>query len=280
LTFKGKTILVTGGAGSIGSALVKKLLEYDPKSIRILDIDEYGLFKLRSEVKDEKVRLLLGDIRNSERVRLAVKGVDIVFHTAALKHVGICQYNPDEAIETDIIGTLNVVKSSLEEQSVKKFIYLSSDKAVNPNAIYGCCKLLGEFLVNWANQIQQNDKKFATVRFCNVWETRGNINEIWHQQMSEGKPLTVTSKDMVRYFTSLPEAIALIIKAAVMADGGEIFVPHHVAASNIYELASKMSGNIEIIGIRPGEKLVEQLLTNDEKDRSQLTDDFYIIRQV
>lgn len=282
--FEGKTIVVTGGAGSIGSALVKRLLKFKPKSIRVLDIDEYGLFKLKQEIRVETVRCLIGDIRDRERVELALRGADIVVHCAALKHVDINEYNPDEAIRTNVLGTLNVLKVAVEEKSIKKVVLTGSDKAVYPVSLYGTTKLLAELLFKWADNITPKNKVFCIARFCNVIESRGNVFEVWKKQMENGKPLTITDKHAIRYFMQIDDAVELIISCIVFGKGKEVFIPRKCVKLNIADLAAEkaikagLSKKMVRVGLRPGEKLVEELVTFQERKSTINRGNFAIIK--
>lgn len=267
--WKGKTCLVTGGAGSIGSHLVCKLLgeirnskrvENGPKSIRVLDLSEYNLFKLRELVRrDERVRLLLGDIRDANRVEMAVKGTDIVIHMAAVKHVDIAYYNPWEAVNTNVIGTKNVIEACLREPSVKKVVFTSSDKAVNPIGLYGVTKLIGEKSFEWAADIQ-NEKDFCIMRFGNVIESSGNVFEIWKMQNNKGLSVTLTGRDMKRYFWTMKECVNFIIKSMNIIKNRDLLIPK-MKEYNLYDLAIKKGYSIRFVPPRPDEKLAEDLMT-------------------
>jgi len=274
--YAGKVILVTGGAGSIGSEIVKKLLEYEPKVVRVFDNNETGLFELQQELQKENLRMFVGDIRDKERCKRAIEDVDIVFHSAALKHVPLCEYNPFEAVKTNIIGTQNIIDAAIDEE-VEKFLTISTDKAVNPANVMGATKLLAERLTVSANFYKGKRKSvFSCVRFGNVLGSSGSVVPIFKEQIKAGGPVTLTNKNMTRFVMSISEAANLILKAAEMAQGGEVFILKmpsikiiDLAAVMIQELASKNGydpKNIElkIIGNRAGEKLYEELLTEDE----------------
>jgi UDP-N-acetylglucosamine 4,6-dehydratase len=274
--YAGKVILVTGGAGSIGSAIVKKLLEYKPKVVRVFDNNETGLFELQQELQKENLRMLVGDIRDKERCKRAIEDVDIVFHSAALKHVPLCEYNPFEAVKTNIIGTQNLIDVAIDEE-VEKFFAISTDKAVNPANVMGATKLLSERLTVSANFYKGERKSvFSCVRFGNVLGSSGSVVPIFKEQIKAGGPVTLTNKNMTRFVMSISEAANLILKAAEMAQGGEVFILKmpsikiiDLAAVMIQELASKNGYDpkhidLKIIGNRAGEKLYEELLTEDE----------------
>ncbi len=285
--FRSKDILVTGGCGSIGSKLVEQLLRYDVKRVRVLDHNESGLFHLQERLKQhEKLRTLIGDIRDKERLRWAMLDVDIVFHAAALKHVPLCEYNPFEAVSTNVYGTQNLINVARDEK-VDKFIAISTDKAVNPINTMGAAKLLSEKLVLTA-PLGDVRPAFSCVRFGNVLNTDGSVIPIFEEQIKNGEPVTVTSKEMVRFFMSMNDAIALILKAAQKASGREIFILKmdamrivDLAEVMIEELAPRYDHDdikIEIIGIRPGEKIYELLMTEEEAQYAEDWGDMFILK--
>jgi UDP-N-acetylglucosamine 4,6-dehydratase/5-epimerase len=273
---KNKTILITGGAGSVGSALTKTILNYPVKSIRIFDINEYALFSLGRSIKDSRLRLLLGNILDKDRLELACKNVDIVFHTAAIKNIEISEYNPIETIDVNINGTMNLIKSILHNEP-KKFVNISTDKAANPSTLYGSTKRLGEHLTTWAGKHTQSKTKFSSVRFGNIFETRGNVFEVWNQELKNNTPLSITDKNMTRYFFHIDDAINFVLECMLLTNKGEIFVPK-MKSYNIQSLANKISKNQKVIGLRKGEKLDEELLTNDELKNSIEKRNMWIIK--
>lgn len=274
--YKGKTILVTGGAGSIGSELVKTLLDMDPYAIRVFDNNETGLFNLEQMLKSEKIRSLVGDVRDQERLKRAFEDVDIVFHAAALKHVPLCEFNPFDGVKTNVIGTQNVLDAALNEE-VDRFILISTDKAVNPTNVMGATKLLAERLTISANYYKGYRKTvLSCVRFGNVLGSRGSVVPIFKEQILRGEPITITDPAMTRFVMDIPKAVKLILKAAEVARGGEIFILK-MPVMQISDLAEAMaaemslscghvSKEIEIctIGRRAGEKLYEELMTEFE----------------
>lgn len=272
---KNKTILITGGAGSIGSVLAKKILEYPVKIVRILDIDEYGLFRLKRSINDNRIRLLLGSILDKERIEIAANNVDIIIHTAAVKNIEITEFNPIETIDTNINGTVNMIKVVIRNKP-KKFVNISTDKAVDSTTLYGTTKQLGEKLTSWAGS-HGLSTKFASVRLGNVFETKGNVFEIWHDENKNKKPLSITDTAMKRYFFHINEAVDFILQCLPLVDKGEIFVPK-MKSYDVGDLASKISNKHKIIGLRQGEKIEEVLISNKEKEKSDERKDMWIIR--
>lgn len=273
---KNKTILVTGGAGSIGSILTKKLLEYPIRSIRVLDIDEHALFKLNRSINDSRLRPLLGSVLDKERIEMAGNQADIVFHMAAVKNLEITEYNPIEAIETNINGTVNMIKMAIRNKP-EKFINVSTDKAAEPTTLYGTTKQLSERLTSWAGA-HIVTTKFASVRFANVIETRGNVFEIWNEELKNNKPLSITDSAMERYFFHVDEAIEFILHCLILVNTGEIFVPK-MKSYSIKKLAMNLSNKHKKIGIRQGEKINEVLITESEKKIAEERNNMWIIKQ-
>lgn len=272
--FENKGILVTGGCGSIGSEIVKQLLKYNPSKVRVFDNNESNLFHLGQELKSEKIRLLIGDIRDRNRVYRAMKGVDIVFHAAALKHVPLCEYNPFEAVSTNVLGTENLISAAMDN-NVEKFIGISTDKAVNPINTMGATKLLSEKIII-DTSISAANTKFCCVRFGNVLDSVGSVIPIFRKQIKNKGPLTITDKEMTRFFMTMSDAISLVLKAAKITRGGEIFILKmdvikiiDLAKALIEELGPKYGHKpqdieIEFIGKRLGEKMHESLMTEEE----------------
>jgi len=273
---KNKTILITGGAGSIGSVLVKKILEFPVKTVRVLDIDEHALFKLNKKVNDKRVRLLLGSITDKERIEMAGYNVDIILHLAAIKNIEISEFNPIETIDINVQGMINLLKMSMINKP-KKFLNISTDKAAEPSTLYGTTKQICERLVSWAG-VHMDSTKFASIRLGNVRETRGNVFEIWNEENKNKKPLSITHPEMERYFVHADEAVDNILKCISITNAGEIFVPK-MKSYKIKDLASEISKKHKIIGIRQGEKLEEILITEQEKSSAQEKDNMWIIRQ-
>lgn len=288
--FEGKTILVTGGTGTIGLEIVKQLLNSNPKRIRIFSNDENGIYNTAEYFSDNaKLRYLMGDVRDFNRVSLACRKVDIIYHAAAMKHVPISEFNPFEAIKTNVNGTQNVIHAALEN-NVEKVIGISTDKAVNPINTMGATKLLSEKLLIDANFYRGDAKTvFSVVRFGNVLGSRGSVIPKFVSQIERGGPVTVTDFNMNRFVMTISDAIALILKATGMAKGGEIFVLKSMRALNLKDLAevliqefsnkNQKNNSIKIIeiGIRPGEKLYEKLLTDEEAKHTVETKDMFIV---
>ena len=271
---KNKKILVSGG-GSIGSKLVKKLLEYPISSIRVLDVNEHALFELKHQINDPRLRLLLGSILDKERIEMAGKNVDIIFHTAAIKNIEISEFNPIETIDTNINGTVNMIKMAIRNK-VKIFLNVSTDKAVEPTTLYGTTKQLTEKLTTWAG-IHNEGIKFASVRFGNVMDSRGNVFELWEKELKNKKPLSITHPLTERYFFKSDEATNFILKSLLEINMGEVFIPK-MKSYKIKNLAQKYSKKYKIIGLRQGEKLKETLITKEEMKNSLEKNDMWILR--
>jgi FlaA1/EpsC-like NDP-sugar epimerase len=287
--YEDKVILVTGGVGSIGSEIIRKILEYNPKAVRVLDSNETGLFDLEQELQSEKIRLFVGDVKDKERLKKAMEDVDIVFHAAALKHVPLCEYNPFEAVKTNVIGTQNLIDVVMDEE-VEKFITISTDKAVNPINVMGATKLLAERLTISANFYKgKRATIFSCVRFGNVLNSRGSVIPLFKRQICSGGPITITHQEMTRFIMSIPSAIELVLKSAEMAQGGEIFILKmkkmkiiDLAEVLIDELAPKYGYNakeieITFVGDRGVEKISEELITKDEAANVYEDEKMYII---
>ncbi|MFC2136425.1 polysaccharide biosynthesis protein [Bacteroidota bacterium] len=285
--FEEKDILVTGGCGSIGSEIVRQLLQYNPKRVRIFDNSEKEHFFLKDKIDSKVTRHLVGDIRDRDRLDRAMKGVDIVFHAAALKHVSLCEYNPFEAVQTNVVGTQNIIISAIQN-NVEKVIGISTDKAVNPINTMGASKLLSEkLLVN--SPIVESDTVFSCVRFGNVLASSGSVIPIFKEQIENGKDITITSDNMTRFFMTISEAVSLVLKTAEKMVGGEIFVLkmkslriRDLAEVMIEELSPRYGRNpksvkIKYLGVRPGEKLYESLTTPEEMPFVEEQEDMFVI---
>ncbi|MBN1324544.1 MAG: polysaccharide biosynthesis protein [Methanotrichaceae archaeon] len=283
--YRGKTVLVTGGVGSIGSQLVRGLIQYHPQSVRILDNNETGLFDLEQELKSDLIRPLVGDVRDLDRLRRAFEGVDLVFHAAALKHVPICEFNPFDAVKTNVLGTQNVLDAALDEE-VEKVIMISTDKAVNPTNVMGATKLLAERLTISANSYRGSRRTvLSCVRFGNVLGSRGSVVPLFKKQIERGDPLTITDVEMTRFIMDIPKAVELILKAAEIATGGEIFILK-MPVMKISDLTQVMIEELspegmkiesKNIGRRPGEKMYEELMTELEATNAYESEDMIVV---
>ena len=267
MLIKDSKVLITGAAGSIGSVLARKIAEYNPSKLLLLDQDETGIFEISEEIKNSEP--FVADVTNRERINeiFVENEPDIIFHSAAYKHVPLMERQIKEAVRNNIFGTENVAEASIRNK-VDKFIFISTDKAINPISVYGVTKRIGEMICGSLND--KNKTKFISVRFGNVISSRGSVIPTFEKQIAKGGPVTVTHPDMERYFMSMEEAIDLILKAAKLGKGGEIFILDMGKQIKIIDLAKKMiaeSGkNIEIVFTepRPGEKLSEELLNGTE----------------
>lgn len=283
--FNKKIILITGGTGSFGKAFLYHLLKYYSfKKIIIFSRDEYKQYQLQNEIKllktksKTKVRFLIGDVRDLNRLNLALKGVDYVVHAAALKHIPIAEYNPLECIKTNIIGAENVVFASLA-QKVKKVIALSTDKACNPINLYGATKLAADKIFTNANYYRSNNKEtiFSVVRYGNVINSRGSVLNLFHKLKSQGaESLPLTDVKMTRFFITLEQSVKFVLKSFERMKGSEIFVPK-LPTIKIIDILRAFNLKPNIIGIRPGEKLHEILCVKDESNQTIEFKDHYVI---
>lgn len=273
--FKNKTVLITGGAGSLGSALTKKILEFPVDSVRILDINEHSLFQLNHSINDSRLRILLGSIVDKDRIDMATKDTDIIFHVAAIKNIEISEFNPFETVEININGTMNLLKTTMMYKP-KKFLYISTDKAVDPSTLYGSTKQISERLVNWA-YVHNKNIKFSTIRFGNIMETRGNVFELWRDQKQKNLSLSITDPKMKRYFFHMSDAVDFILQCLLLCKGGDTFVPK-MSLYSMNTLANQISHRHKVIGRRKGEKLCEKLMSDYEKSIAIKKDNMWIIR--
>jgi FlaA1/EpsC-like NDP-sugar epimerase len=270
--FNNKIIVVTGGTGSIGAELVRQLLSHQPRQIRIFSRDETKQYDLLEDLNfPENLRLFIGDIRDRNRLDLAFREADIILHAAAMKHVPLCEYNPFEAVQTNIIGSQNVIEAALANK-VSKVIAISTDKAVNPTNIMGTSKLIMEKLfINVNHFMKSTGTDFSCVRFGNVTWARGSVLPIWKKQADKNKSIRLTNSEMTRFLMSRPQAAELVLKAATYSQGGEIFILK-MPAIRVADLAELFiskyypDNNISITnhGFRPGEKKHEDLF--DQSD--------------
>ena len=288
--FQNKMILVTGGTGSIGLGLIKQLIKCKPKHIRIFSNDENSIVEIKELIGENKMfQFMVGDVRDKDRLRLAIRNVDIVFHAAAMKHIDICEQNPFDAVKTNVVGTSNILEVAIIE-NVSKFIFISTDKATNPTSTLGGSKLLAERLTSDASSYVGTGKtKFAIVRFGNVIGSRGSVFQIFQKQIVNGKPLTITDARMTRFIMSISEAAQMILKVTHKAKDGEIFILK-MPSVRIEDLAvgmlkvfkkrfvkSSISSKIKISKSRERERFHEFLVTNEEIPYCYDIEDMYKI---
>jgi len=289
--FNDKRVMVTGACGTVGSELVRQLLEdYQAEELIALDNNESALFFLEQQFsKHEEAHFFLADIRDCSKLSRIMNGIDVIFHAAAFKHVILCERSPFEAVQTNIIGVRNIIKGAMENQ-VKKVIFTSSDKAVNPTNVMGTSKLMGERLMTAANSnMRDTGSIFASTRFGNVLGSRGSVIPIFREQIRQGGPITLTDPDMTRFIMSIKEAVRLVIDSAAFARGGEVFVTkmpvsriEDLADVMIEELATFYGHNpedlsINVIGTKPGEKMYEELMSGEETRRAWELERYFVI---
>ncbi len=274
---KGKNVLVTGGGGSIGSELCRQIIKYNPAKLIIFDIYENNLYDIQMELESHypknKIEAIVGSVRDKKRLNKIFEeySPQLVFHAAAHKHVPLMEHSPLEAIKNNVFGTYNVVNCA-DEYGVERFVLISTDKAVNPTNVMGASKRLCEMIIQAKNKVSKTD--YVAVRFGNVLGSNGSVIPLFKKQIAEGGPVTVTHKDITRFFMTIPEAVGLILQAITYAEGGEIFVLDMGKPVKIYDLAVsliKLSGyepgvdiQIQFTGLREGEKLYEELLMQEE----------------
>lgn len=287
--FSGKRILVLGGTGSIGSVIVRELLKYNPKQVRVYSRDESKHQELLFDIPNhEKIRSLIGDVRDRERLHFAMRDIDIVFNAAALKHVPFCEYNPFEAVKTNVYGTQNVLDVALEH-NVEKVITISTDKAAEPNSVLGATKLLAEKLTSAANLYKGNRRTtFASVRFGNVLGSSNSLLPIIKRQVLAEKPVTITDDRMTRFIMPTEAAVQLVFEAVAHMKGGEIFVLKMPSVSiedlikayvELLQDHHRLSKKVvyRFIGARPGEKMHEKLLTEHEAEYAVEKEKLFIV---
>ncbi len=282
MPFNGKSILVTGGTGSFGRRFVEVLLrKHKPKKVVVFSRDELKQFEMQQAFPqggDSPVRYFIGDIRDPERLRRAFGAVDIVVHTAALKQIPACEFNPYEAVQTNIIGTRNVIDAAIDRK-VEKVLSLSSDKAVNPANLYGATKLCAEKLVTQSNSYSQIEgTRLSCARYGNVMGSRGSVVDVFRKQRESGK-VTLTDGRMTRFWITLDQGVDFVIRCLELMRGGEVFVPK-IPSIRVTDLVDVLAPDckVETIGIRPGEKLHELLLSADEARHAMDIDGMYMIK--
>lgn len=269
---KNKSVVVTGGLGSVGSAIIKAVLAYDVKSIKCLDNRETELFYAQRNNKNSKLSYYFADIRNKDSLNHIMRGVDLVFHAAAMKHVIICEVNPFEAINTNVLGTKNVIESCIEN-NVGKMILISTDKALNPEGVMGTTKLLAEKMISAMPHMGTEIKtKFGAVRFGNVLYSRGSVLEIWDEQLRRGDKITIVNPEMTRFIMGIPQSVELILSAAYIANNSEIFIMKMPSCSigtlseAYLEIKKTPKRHFILTGKTKGDKTHEQLLSPDDAD--------------
>jgi len=289
--FRNKKVLIIGGTGTIGQSLLRHILPGKPAVVRIFSRDEYKQFQLQQQyIGQSNIRYLIGDVRDQARLVRAMQDIDYVFHAAAMKHVPACEYNPFEAVQTNVLGTQNVILASLET-GVSKTVFTSTDKAIAPTNTYGASKLMAERLISSAQyQAGASQTKFAAVRFGNVMGSRGSVIPLFKQQITEQRKITITHREMSRFMMTVDQAAELTMKAMAYAQGGEVFVLKmpivrliDLAEVIIDEMSRQLRIDpseirIEEIGLRPGEKMFEELMTEAEARRALELPDMFIIR--
>jgi UDP-N-acetylglucosamine 4,6-dehydratase len=279
--FNNKSILITGGTGSFGKQYVRTILDkYKPKRVIVFSRDELKQFEMQQEFSSEVMRYFIGDVRDGDRLKQAMRGVDYVIHAAALKQVPAAEYNPMECIKTNINGAQNVINAAIENE-VEKVIALSTDKAANPINLYGATKLVSDKLFVAANNLVGGHKtRFAVVRYGNVVGSRGSVVPFFKKMIKNGaSELPITDSDMTRFWITLPQGVDFVLKAFLRMHGGEVFVPK-IPSSKITDLAKAVAPNLatKIIGIRPGEKLHEIMCPADDSHLTLEFHDHYVIK--
>lgn len=281
--FEGKTILITGGTGFLGRALTEEILKYKPKTIRLFSRDEVKHHMAEQYFNHHPdLRNLLGDIRDYERLERATRGADIVIHAAALKRLDMLEYNVDEAIKTNILGTMNVVRACLRND-VAKAIFVSTDKACSPVNTYGACKFVSERIFIESNYSRGScPTKFVCVRYGNVLESTGSVIPFFVDRLKKGLPITLTDDRMTRFIISQKQAVELVFSAIKYGIGAEVFVPKlpSMKITDLIDLLKEKynsKARIEIIGIRPGEKLHELMINESEVRRTYAFNGLYVI---
>lgn len=274
------SILVTGGTGSFGKAFIRYALDHlDPRRVAILSRDELKQSEMKKDFTDSRIRWFIGDIRDRERLVRAFHGVDYVVHAAALKQVDTAEYNPYEYVKTNILGSQNVIDAAIDA-GVRKVVALSTDKASSPINLYGATKLTADKLFVAANNYSDaQGADFAVVRYGNVMGSRGSVIPLFRQLAAEGKPLPVTDSRMTRFWITLPQAVQFVVDSFDRMQGGELYVPR-IPSMRILDLIEAIAPGSETyeIGIRPGEKLHEEMISSDDSYRTLRQDDRYVVK--
>lgn len=278
--FEGSSVLITGGTGSFGKAFISALLaKENPARVAIYSRDELKQFEMKQTLGDDpRVRFFIGDIRDRDRLAMAMHGVDFVVHAAALKQVDTAEYNPMEYVKTNILGSENVMLASIDA-GVKKVVALSTDKASSPINLYGATKLTADKLFISGNHYSYaRGTKFAVVRYGNVMGSRGSVIPLFRQLASDGKPLPITDSRMTRFWITLPQAVQFVMDAFADMDGGELFVPR-IPSMHVTDLARAIAPDAELVevGIRPGEKLHEEMISSEDSLRTIRQPNRYVV---
>ncbi|OXS77027.1 UDP-N-acetylglucosamine 4,6-dehydratase (inverting) [Lysinibacillus sp. KCTC 33748] len=277
-TVKNKTVLVTGGTGSFGRKFIRKILNLGVKKVIVFSRDELKQYEMKQEFIDSRLRFFIGDVRDKDRLHRAFDGVDIVIHAAAMKHVDACEYNPFEAVKTNINGAQNIIEAAID-CGVEKVIALSTDKACSPVNLYGATKLASDKLFVAANAyVGEKKTSFSVVRYGNVVGSRGSVVPFF-KKIKEKGTLPVTDERMTRFWITLEQGVQFVLDNLERMHGGEIFVPK-IPSMRVTDLAKAIAPecNIEIVGIRPGEKLHEAMIMEDDARHTVEFDDYYIIQ--
>lgn len=294
---KDKVVLLTGAAGTVGRELIKHILALEPAELRIIDNNESEVFNLSEEFGEPyraysgaagrlsyRFQADVGDVRDPDKVEAVVRGADVVFHVAGLKHVVLCERSPFDAVQTNIIGVKNIVNSAITH-NLERVIFTSSDKAVNPTSVMGTSKLMGERLVSAANSMRGHGRTiFSSTRFGNVIGSRGSVVPIFYRQIRAGGPVTLTDSRMTRFIMTIEDSARLVLRAAELAKGGEVFVTK-MSVIRIRDLAEVMiemlGGGADVkiveIGAKAGEKLYEELMTEEEAGRSRELQEMFAV---
>lgn len=276
----GSAVLVTGGTGSFGSSFISQLLsDHSPARVVVFSRDELKQYEMRSRMpQDDRVRFFLGDIRDIDRLNMAMRGIDYVVHAAALKQVDTAEYNPMEFVKTNILGSENVIQAALANR-VKKVVALSTDKASSPVNLYGATKLTADKLFVSSNHYAEaGGTRFAVVRYGNVMGSRGSVIPFFRELAQEGKPLPITDTRMTRFWITLPQAVQFVLDSFADMSGGELYVPR-IPSMRVTDLAEAIAPGAELveIGIRPGEKLHEEMIAPADAQRTVRRSDRYVV---
>jgi UDP-N-acetylglucosamine 4,6-dehydratase len=281
MDWRGRSVLVTGGTGSFGSRFVERMVStYHPRRLVVFSRDELKQSQLAARVKDPSLRFFIGDVRDRDRLQRAMHGIDVVIHAAALKQVPACEYNPFEAVKTNVLGANNVIEAAID-QGVERVVALSTDKAVNPVNVYGATKLCAEKMFVQGNSYAGGLKtRMAVVRYGNVVGSRGSVIPLFLDQRDGGE-LTITDERMTRFWLTLDDGVDFVVRAVERMQGGEIFVPK-IPSMRVIDLARAIApdASLRVVGVRPGEKLHEVLLSSDESRHSVDVDGMYVVQPV